>query len=264
MENSAEQSLEQALAKTEADAAATLKAADTLTRSLRRFHAAAKSGNLRELRASVEDAEGDMAGLRQQFANAKESWRFDEEPYLANGLYSKEVIAAGQQIGLRIFERDDRLYCYPALIRVSSRDKAVYIDKKVERRIRPSVLAARLRELQRKPPRFRSEQFLAALHEAYKKLAAARGKDLLEMSPSIPLVDIYRLLTLLPGQSQDYAREEFTRDIYLLDRSGVNTTRDGAKVTFPFTGRAPQRETLTVIDEEGGVKRYYGITFTEG
>jgi len=69
-----------------------------------------------------------MAGLRQQFANAREGWTFDEEGYFANGLYSQEVVATGQQMGVRIFTRDERLYCYPALIRISPNEKAVSID----------------------------------------------------------------------------------------------------------------------------------------
>jgi len=262
MQSSDGQNLEQALAKTEADAVAALKAADAVVRSLRRFRAAAKVGNLRELRSSVETVEKGMAALRQQFINAKEGWTFDEESYFAGGLYSQEIITAGKQNGVSIFERDDRLYCYPVLIRVSPNDRAVFIDKKRESRIRPSVLVDRLKDLQRKPPLFRSEAFLEALYKAYSKAVAMRGKELLPMAPVIPLVDIYELLTLLPGQAKEYTRQEFVRDIYLLHRSGVDTTRSEAKVAFPFTGRAPSK-TLTIIDQSGEVKRYYGIMFTQ-
>lgn len=73
------QNLEQALSKTEADAAATLKAAEAVRASLRKFLTATKTGNLRELHSSIESAERAMALLRQQFANAKEGWNFDEE-----------------------------------------------------------------------------------------------------------------------------------------------------------------------------------------
>ena len=128
MESNDQLNLEQALAKTEADAAATLKAAKALISSLNKFHSAAKTGNLRELHSSLEAGERAMAGLRQQFANAREGWTFDEEGYFANGLYSQEVVATGQQMGVRIFTRDERLYCYPALIRISPNEKAVSID----------------------------------------------------------------------------------------------------------------------------------------
>ena len=264
MQSSDQQSLEQALSRTEADAAATLKAADAVRGSLRKFRASAKVGNLRELHSSIESAERAMALLRQQFANAKEGWNFDEERYFADGLYSEELIATGQQVGVRIFERADRLYCYPALIRVSSNEKAVFIDRKRQSRIRPSVLVTQLRELQRKPARFRPEPFLAALFEAYSKAVAMRGRDLVQMAPVIPLLDIYELFTLLPGQSREYSKQEFARDIYLLDRSGVETVRNGARVSFPAsTGTRTPGRTISVITESGEEKRYYGITFTQ-
>ncbi|SRR6266496_4305705 len=107
-----------------------------------------------------------------------------------------------------------------------------------------------------------AEAFLAVLFEAYSKVVAIRGKeDLLQIAPVVPLVDIYELLTLLPGQSREYSKQEFARDIYLLHRSGVDTTRNEARVSFPI-GRGVQSKTLSVIDETGEEKRYYGICFT--
>jgi hypothetical protein len=262
MESNEQLNLEQSLAKTEADAAATLKAANALLSSLRKFHGAAKTGNLRELRTALEAGERALVGLRQQFANAREGWTFDEEGYFANGLYSQEVVATGQQMGVRIFTRDERLYCYPALIRVSPSDKAVFIDRKRDNCIRPSVLVTRLKELQRQPSRFRPEAFLAVLCEAYTNVVARRGKeDHVQMAPVVPLVDIYELLTLFPGLSREYSKQEFARDIYLLHRSGVDTTRHAARVSFPISRGTPSK-TLSVIDETGEEKRYYGICFT--
>ena len=260
MENDHQPTLEQALGKTEADAAATLKAAGAAMASLRKLRSAAKVGNLRELQLSIEAAENTLVALRQQFANAKEGWTFDEERYFADGLYAKEVIAIAERSGVSIFERDERLYCYPALVRVSPNDRAVFIDRRREACVRPSVLVARLQQLQRKPPRFRPEPFLAALLEAYSKIVAMRGKDLLQMAPVVPLVEIYELLTMLPGQTKEYSKQEFARDIHILHRSGCNTTRSGAKVSFPIS-RGVQGKILTVVDETGEEKRYYGICF---
>ena len=265
MQDSGGPTLEQALAKTEADAEATLKAAKSVTRCVSKFRAAAKVGSLRELRTSIELADKAIATLRQQFSNAKEGWNFDEERYLAGGLYSREIIHVGQQMGVSIYERDERLYCYPVLIRVSSTDKAVSIDRKRDSRIRPSVLVARLKELQRKPPPFRSEAFLEALFKTYSKAVAMRAKGLPQMSPVIQLLDIYELLTLLPGQTREYTKQEFARDIYLLHRSGVDTTRSGTRVRFPAsTGTKTPSKIITVITEEGQERSYYGVSFTEG
>lgn len=259
-----ERTLEQALSKTEADADATLKTANAVVSSLRRFRAAAKVGNLKEIRSSVDSAEKALATLRQHFANAREGWNIDEGQYFADGFYAKELIAAGQQAGISIFERDDCLYCYPAFIRVSPNDRAVLIDKKREPRVRPSVLAARLKELQTKPPSFKPDAFLEALWKAYSKAVEKRGKELIKLAPVVLLVEIYEMLTLLPGVAKEYPTQEFIRDIYLLHRSGVDTTRSGAKVSFPSsTGlKSGRAKVLAVIDETGEEKRYYGICFT--
>jgi hypothetical protein len=85
---------------------------------------------------------------------------------------------------------------------------------------------------------------------------------LLQAAPVVPLVDIYGLLTLLPGQAREYSKQEFARDIYLLHRGDVTTTRSGARVSFPIS-RGVRGKTLTVIDESGEQRRYYGIRFTQ-
>ena len=262
MDHDEHQTIEQALAATEADAGATLQAAGALMTPLRRFRAAAQLGDLRELRASLEDAEQALAELRHQFAEAKKGWSFNAQQYMSSGEFNKEVISTAQDMGVSMFERDDRLFCYPALLRVAPLEKAVVIDRKQERRIRPTVLVNLLKDLQDRPPRFRPQAFLAALFEAYAKVVADEGDSLLQSAPVVPLVDIYGLLTLLPGQAREYSKQEFARDIYLLHRGDVTTTKSGARVSFPIS-RGVRGKTLTVIDESGEQRRYYGIRFTQ-
>ncbi len=73
-------SLEKALARTEADADAALKAATAAVSSLKRFRSAAQTGNLRELRRTIDVAGQAISALRQQFSNAKEGWNCPLEP----------------------------------------------------------------------------------------------------------------------------------------------------------------------------------------
>jgi hypothetical protein len=166
MQDDRSASLENALERTEADAAAALKAAASATRSLKRFRSAAQAGNLRELRPAIAAAEQAIAEQGRQLADAKAGWDFDEEGYFANGSFPRELARAAERAGVRIFEDGDRLYCYPVLIRVQSGDRSVLIDRARERRLRPSVLAAHLKDLQARPPRFRPEAFLESLAEA--------------------------------------------------------------------------------------------------
>src|SRR3990172_8317627 len=253
-------SLEKTLAKTEADADATLKAATAAVSSLKKFRTAAQTGNLRELRKTIETAEQAITALRQQFTNAKEDWNFDEETYLSNKAFTSEILESAEQTGLKIFEQDDRLYCYPFLIRVLPGERSILIDKVRERRLRPSVLVKHLKDLQSKPSRFKPEAFLESLFSAYEIVVAPRGKGLVYTGIVIALRDIYNLLTLLPGQSREYSRQEFARDIYLLDQSRVTRTKKGFIAAFPAsTGTRSATSTITVITQNGHEKKYYGI-----
>jgi hypothetical protein len=258
--------IEQALAKTQADVDVVLKAAASVNSAVKRLRAATQVGNLREMEPAMVAAEQAIAALRQQFANAKDGWAFDEEAYFATGSFVKELLETAEQLNVRIYEQDDRLYCYPSLVRVLPSDRAVEIDRKRERRIRPTVLVEQLRSLQKRPPRFRPEPFLEALYDAYETIPTRRGRaqeDPFADGRVVPLLEVYRRLTLLPGQTREYSRQEFARDIYLLDQSGIARTRDGAEMSFMVgTGSKTPANTIRIVTQEGREKLYQGISFT--
>jgi hypothetical protein len=141
-------------------------------------------------------------------------------------------------------------------------DRAELVNKARERRQRPSVLAGLLRDLQRRPPRFKAADFLNALYEAYQVAIKQEHTRLTDGSP-VPLLDLYELFTMLPGQARDYSQQEFARDVYLLDQSNETTTKSGARVEFhASTGTKLRRGTLTIVTQNGQEKRYYALSFT--
>ncbi len=262
-------SLKQALAKTEADATSTLKAAAAATSAVRRVQTAAKTGSLRDLRSSFDAAERALETLGEELAKARRGWDFDEDAYFAGDAYTRELLQTARQMGVRIYEQDDRLYSYPSLVRVLPNERTVLIDKTRERRLRPTVLVAHLADLQKKPARFRPEVFLEALANAYTIVvdakAGQRKDDLIARGTAVSLLDVYNVLTLLPGQAREYSRQEFARDVYLLDQSGARTTRRGATVSFPAsTGTKGRANVLRVIAQDGHEKTYFGIAFHGG
>ncbi|HEY7060480.1 MAG TPA: hypothetical protein VII06_03305 [Chloroflexota bacterium] len=255
-------SLEDALARAEAGADDALKTARNVANALRRYHRAAQQGQMRELRAASEAARRAVQALDQEVANVAESWEFDEEAYLQGEGYVGELIAAGDREGLHIALQDNRLFSYPAVVRVLPGERAVQIDKSRERRIRPSFLARLLRDLQKRPPRFRALDFLRGLNDAY-HVAIRQDSQRLRPGSPVPLLDLYELLTLMPSTAREYSRQEFTRDVYLLDQSGEDTTRGGERVEFhASTGTKLRRGALTIVAEDGREKRYYAVSFT--
>jgi hypothetical protein len=142
-------------------------------------------------------------------------------------------------------------------------ERSVFIDRARERRIRPSVLIEHLRDVQRRPPRFRPEAFLESLFQAYSYLVEKHGPNPLDGGHAEPLLRVYELLTLQPGAAREYSRQEFARDIYLLDRGGLTTTRRGFIVSFPAsTGARSAGGSVRVVTETGQEKVYYGIAFS--
>lgn len=265
MEDISTNRLEKALARTEADVDASLKAANAVVSSLKKFRGAIKTGSLRELKKAIDSSEQAIAALKQQFSNTKDGWNFDAENYIGSKAFPDEILAMAKTLGVNIFEQDERLYCYPFLIRIIPSELAVQIDKTKEKRLRPSTLVTHLKSLQNKPVRFKPDAFLESLFLAYDTLIKIRGNGQVGRGRVVTLRDIYRLLTILPGQTKEYSLHEFARDIYLLDRSGVTETKKGCGVTMPgvSSGMRGAARAIRVITQEGQDKLYYGISFSE-
>lgn len=252
-------SLEEALARTEGDAEASLKASSAVAASLKRLRSAARAGDFREIRRSLESAGQAIAALDQQLANTAEGWDFDEEEYLANGGFLEELVETAQRQGLSLYRQDEQVYSYPSLLRVLPAERAVTIDRVKEKRLRPTVLVAHLKDLQGRRPRFRSEAFLESLYRVYERIIGHRGK---KRGTVVRLKELYDWLTPRPGDTRDYTIQEFARDVYLLDQSGITRTRDDAQISLPAaTGTKTPSGAVTVVTQSGQEKRYFGISF---
>jgi hypothetical protein len=251
-------SLESALARTEADADAATRAAAGVVREIKRAKTAAAQGTVRELQRSLAAVEQGADALRDAVRTLRAGWQFDEREYLESGAYAAELIETARERGVRLFEQDERILSYPSVARVVAGDAALEIDRKRERRLRPSVVAEHLKKLQQKQPRFRAEQFLDSLHRAYRLALAEKGR---EEGATVRLLDLYAILTVLPGQAREYSKSEFARDLYLLEESGVEQTRDGMQVRFPAATGTKTGGTLATVTRDGELKTYFGIAF---
>jgi hypothetical protein len=250
-----ETSLEKALERFQTAVETVLGNAGALAKRLKRLKAAAQSGDLREIDKAVPELR-ELAGALQS-QTAALAFEFDETCYFPDAFLA-ELEAAAEAEGLNVFVRDGKLYCYPLLVRVRGSERAARIGAKTERGIRPSALAARLKQLRSRPPLLGPEAFLALLHRAWSHCAAANE------SPVLRLAEIYDVLTLMPGTSKDYTRDDFARDLYMLDSSGISKTGGGVEFRFSAsTGTRSAADTFLCIAEDGSEKRYYGISFTQ-
>ena len=226
-----------------------------------RTRAAVKAGQ-------VGGIERSLAAVSQRLDEAKAAagalnggWDFDTSSYLADGRFAADLKQAAAEKGLTLFESDDRIYCFPLLLRVDAGELAVKIGRKLERRIRPTELVGLLARAQKRPQRFREAQFLEMLYRAWRRLvgAAWRGTG---SGPVAGLADLHEILTLLPGT--DYPIEEFARDLLLLDRKPDLRTRDGCSFEFPASTLSRGRmKRVVAYDEQGQERTYLGIRFVK-
>ena len=257
-------SLEQALAEIEAEAGDLVKTTKQVMASFKKIKDAAKVGDLVKLRKLLEEGKSATLSLGCDFVKTQERLNFDEASYLAGKDFRQELLTTAQQMGVNLYEHDGYLFSYPVLLKILHKERAVSIDRIRESRLRPSVLVKRLKEVQNKPLRFKPQTFLEMLYTAYSIVVAGRGKHLIGKGTVIPLLELYQLLTLLPWQASEYTRQEFGRDVYLLDKIGTITTKNDHRANFhASTGVRDVSRTLTVIAQGGREKTYYGISFVK-
>ncbi|MEP6798425.1 MAG: hypothetical protein ABI890_09765 [Lapillicoccus sp.] len=251
---------EGALAATEDEVDAALKAAAAVTRELRKAKVGAARGQVRDLRRALAAAAAYAAESAQAAKVAEASFDFDDHAYLASGAFAQELVEVAAAADVTMVESDQRLLCYPSLIKVLPADAAVEIDRRRERRLRPSVLVALLAAAQKRPPRFRAETFLESLEAAYDLVRAKQDK---RAGVVLPLVDLWAVLTLLPGQQREYTKPEFARDLYLLDASGASTAKSGRTLRWRASTGTRGTGTLVTVAQSGQQQLYWGVSFMD-
>jgi hypothetical protein len=252
--------LEAALAAAEARVEAAQREAAAVSRELKKARAAAAVGQVRDLRRALTAAVEGAQSLAQAAKEAEAAYAFDETDHLASGAYARELLAAAADVGLAVVEDDDRLLCYPSLVRVLPGDAALDIDRRRERRLRPSTVVGVLAAAQARPPKGKPEALLESLVAAYELLA--QGAD--RPDPVLRLDALWSALTMLPGAARDYSKPEFARDLYLLDQSATVTTRSGRTLRFHASSGTRGAGVLTTVAKTGQQQRYWGVSFTAG
>jgi len=242
--------LDAALAAAETRAKAVLSG----VKSLRKL---AASGTLAGLARRLEQLPASAEPLAEALRTASTSFAYDAEAEFAGGTYLRELMAAAAAKNLVLVERDGRITAFPLLLKLEPATPAVRVGRKLERAIRPAVLAGLLKKAQESSA-FNAEAFLETLYKAATHLAGG------ERGPGkvIALLDIYELLTLRPGAALDYTREAFAVDVLRLDRAPDTRTKRGHRFSMPASTGSKGRSRLTVYDERGAEHIYVGIAFS--
>ena len=231
-----------------------------LGKELKKARSAAASGALRDLARALNGAAQLASALGEAVAATAGEWQFDEREYLASGAYAEELARTAAAAGVMMLNLDGRLMTYPSVIRPVPADAVVEIDRKREKGIRPSHVLKLIQARRDRPVRFKPEAFLESLYRCYELILPESNR---RTGATVGLQEVYRLLTLMPGQSSEYSEQEFLRDIYLLESSGVERTKGGLRVSFPAATGTKGARRLVTVTREGDERLYYGIAFRQ-
>ncbi len=252
--------LEEALQILERDVDGAIRSLGAALKEAKRLKVAAAAGELRTLQQGLDGAVRLTDQASAAMVEIRDGWCFDVGGWFASGDFTKELLASAADAGVQAFESDDRILSYPVIVSVAAGDTSVMIDKRRERRVRPSVLVRQLEALQQRPPKFKPEPYIASLVAAYDLVVGTKG---LRAGAQVKLVDVHGVLTLLPGAARDYTRQEFARDLYLLDQTGIVETKDGRRMSLPASAMTRGSGVLTTVARSGQTKVYAGISFAE-
>ena len=215
--------------------------------------------------AAIAGARTDAERSANPLAKAAAMLDYDVAASFANGAWLDELATAAKTAGVVLIRRDGRVTAYPVALRLDGRAQGVRIGRKLEKRIRPSFVAAQLRMIQQRPDRFDARQFLDRLFMLYESKARAEDPAWRPTQPGqgplISLADLHELLTLLPAAGADYPQEEFVADLLRLDRQPDATGSHGHR--FELSGSTGRKggKRLTLFDETGEQHDYFAIRF---
>ncbi|MGH9071473.1 MAG: hypothetical protein ACRDX8_10005, partial [Acidimicrobiales bacterium] len=168
--------LEQALGVLEAEADATLRTLSAATKQARRAKVAAAVGQVRDLALALDSVVALADSAAEAARQLRAGWRFDVQGWFSSGEYTKELLAAASEADLGPLEDDQRILCYPAVIEIGVADTSLSIDKRKERRVRPTAVVAQLSALRDRFAKLaRPEAYIESLAAAYDLVVAVIG-----------------------------------------------------------------------------------------
>lgn len=252
---------EESFADTERAASALEKSSSALLSAAKQLEKAAALGEIGALRRASERLSALLDTVSQDVLNARSAWPFGlgaEEEYLRNE-FEGEFAEAARHAGLKILRVDQSLAVFPSVVRILPAERGARIDGRKIQTLRPSKLIDILKAKQSKRPKFSSDRFLEAVYGAYHLLV---GGD--RLGDVVALAKVYQALTLLPGTSYDYEQSDFSRDLFLLDRSGLTVTKSGARLALPASTGTKGGKGYSFASPDGEIVTFYGVRFTEG
>jgi hypothetical protein len=251
-----ETTLEATLTAVQEAADRALTSSADLTRLIKQARSAATTGKLPDLAKALAQTRQQLALIQERLTALEETWSFDAREHFDTGAYARELLAEIERQELRPVERDGRILCYPSILRIVAGEQALEVDRKKERRVRPSFVAAELKKHAGRKTGMKPELMIEILYRAWEPLVS-RQKG----ARVVRAIDIFDLLTQLP-QAREYSKPEFARDLLQLDMSLIRETKAGHRLSLRADTAARGSGVLYAVTPDGEIRIYSGVEFS--
>ncbi len=232
-----------------------MKTANSYVGALKRWMKACQIGNVSDMQKAMEQALKLSQEIEPRTDEVKKNWQFDVPEYLAGAWKQELQSVLMENYSLRaLVDENGNLISPPVTVRAQPDRSALLIGKQRWVTLHPEVTAKNLKRLRDRLANAAVQELLEALYAKWERHKQPGGVALLRV--------IYEDLAETPGWKRENSKSKFGQDLYALDRSGILTTRKGArcKLILP-SGKYGERDIFTVIAEDGKPVRYYGIRF---
>lgn len=233
-----------------------MKTANSYVGALKRWMKACQTGNVSDMQKAMEQALKLSQEIEPRTGDVKSAWSFDVRTYLETGAWIPElqsVLMENYSLST-LADENGNLISSPVIVRAQPARSALQIGKQGWMTLHPQVTAKELKRLRDHQANAAVQELLEALYAKWERHKQPGGVALLRV--------IYEDLAETPGWKRENSKSKFGQDLYALDRSGILTTRKGARCKLiPPSGRYGERDIFTVIAEDGKPVRYYGIRF---
>lgn len=227
---------------------------------------ALQQGNLEQAERAAGWLEAALGKQQEILARLKEKLpAFDVTAYLREN-FEAEFFTACRSQDLKVSGTFPTYEVFPFRVRVQPEKRWVEVNDRVVRFLRPTVLAAYLKEQKNRLYRenFNPVRFLDALAAGYDTILAVRqATHGVKIQPGleVSLLDVYDRLTLLPAQRRQYPLNMFAFDLHRLFVADSFTASDGRRLVLG--GGRRRGRVLLVYDAQGLEHHFSNLRFVE-
>ena len=211
-----------------------VKAADKYTRQAVKN---TESGNLTEMKKTVQQLEETEEGLREQIRALGEALDgFDTKGYFVSGDFTRQLLESCAQAGIDVKGEKGVYEMFPYKIRIvgdEEHTEEVWMNRKKLQTCRPAFVAATVKEGQAKlyKANFNKESFMNELAEAYDTTCLKSG---MRIGSNQTLTKLYKTLTPMARARREYDMQAFAFDLARLYEAGPESwvTKSGRRFVF--------------------------------